>query len=490
MASTAEILASGKLADRYRIRDRLGHGGMATVFLAEDCVLGRDVAIKRLHTEGSETDEQRFRREARVGASLIHPNLVTIFDTINGPDGTLIVMEYVRGRPLSELISPEGMDPRRLLEVLRPVAAALDYAHDNGVVHRDVKPANVLIGEDRTVKLVDLGAATAAHATKITSENEVLGTLAYIAPERLAGETVGEPASDIYSLAVLAFEALTGRQPFRGETPAAILDEVQSGRTPDLQGLNPRAPARVAEVLERGMDPDPDERQASAGLLVREIETALPGTAVATGGHTEPMTPPTAFEADPPPTPPPSEPVPDPRDDGRSRWLAPALVAICALLIGGIVFALAGGDGGDQGKGGIQKQASASGKPHASSGGTGPPPATPVTPTTPAATGAEGSASPATASGSGAQLNDEGYSLIQEGRYDEAVPVLKQAVNSFPAGTADITYAYALYNLGHALRLAGRPDEAIPVLERRLQIPDQTETVQRELDAARAAAGQ
>src|SRR4029079_1585069 len=155
------------------------------VFLAEDCVLCRDVAIKRLHTEGSEADARRFRREARLGASLTHPNLVTIFDTLSGSDGVLIVMEYVQGRPLSDLIPPSGMDPSRVVETLRPVASALDYTHTHGVVHRDVKPANILIGKDRRVKLVDLGTATSAHLAQITGENEVAGTLSYIAPERL-----------------------------------------------------------------------------------------------------------------------------------------------------------------------------------------------------------------------------------------------------------------------------------------------------------------
>ena len=208
------------------------HGWDGDGFLAEDCVLCRDVAVKRLHAEGSEAHVRRFRREARLGASLTHPNLVTIFDTLSGEDGVLIVMEYVRGRPLSELVPPEGMDPRRLLEILRPVASALDYAHEHGVVHRDVKPANILIAEDRRVKLVDLGTATAGHLTQITAENEIVGTLAYIAPERLAGESAGEPPADVYSLAVLAFEALTGRQPHRANTPGELLDQVMQIHRP------------------------------------------------------------------------------------------------------------------------------------------------------------------------------------------------------------------------------------------------------------------
>ena len=216
---TTEIQSGVVLADRFRVHGRLGAGGTATVFLAEDCVLCRQVAIKRLHTEGSEADVRRFRREARLGASLIHPNLVTIFDTLSGSDGVLIVMEYVRGRPLSDLIGPSGMDRNALLEILRPVGSAIDYAHDHGVVHRDVKPANILITEDRRMKLVDLGTATAGHLAQITAENEVAGTLAYMAPERLTGESAGEPAADVYSLAITAFEALTGQRPHRAETP-------------------------------------------------------------------------------------------------------------------------------------------------------------------------------------------------------------------------------------------------------------------------------
>jgi tRNA A-37 threonylcarbamoyl transferase component Bud32 len=492
VAITTEIQPGVVLADRFRVHGRLGEGGTATVFLAEDCVLCRDVAIKRLHAEGSEADVQRFRREARLGASLMHDNLVTIFDTLSGSDGVLIVMEYVRGRPLSDLIQPEGMDPRRLLEILRPVASALDYAHEHGVVHRDVKPANVLIGEDRRVKLVDLGTATAGHLTQITSENEVMGTLAYLAPERLAGESVGEPASDVYSLAVVAFEALTGRQPHRAETPAELLEQALHDPPPDVGEAWPQAPPRLGRVLAQGMDPDPVRRQTSAGALVRDLEAALPDR---TGevrppvfAPTEPMTPPVAHEPVVPP------PLPRPLDAEPARprgWLLPALAFMCALLAGGAWLAFSDG-GGESGKGtGGSGQAAN----HKQGGGASATSA-PTTPTTSTATPAAPpavaapSASASDAGTAGAQLNQEGYSLTQQGRYVEAVPVLRRAVASFPQGTTDINYAYALFNLGHALRMAGQPEKAIPILERRLQIPDQTETVQTELDAARAAAGQ
>lgn len=490
MALTQGIQPGAVLADRFRVRGRLGTGGTATVFLAEDCVLCRDVAIKRLHAEGSEADVRRFRREARLGASLMHPNLVTIFDTLSGEDGVLIVMEHVRGQPLSDAVGPDGMDPKRLLEILRPIASALDYAHEHGVVHRDVKPANVLISRDRTVKLVDLGTATAGHLTQITAENEIMGTLGYIAPERLTGESIGEPAADVYSLAVLAFEALTGHQPYRADTPVELLEKVREGPPPDLGEGLPAAPARLGRALAQGMHPDPDRRQASAGALVRDLEAVLRGPVAAAGGRafepTEPMPPASSPEEGQPFIP------PLPAERGRRQWLVPAIVLLAAVIGAGAWLALSGngGEGGGHNGAGAKaakstgsKQASAAGAGPASTASTASAGDAGVTPSTVAATPTSGS------EGTGAQLNDEGYSLIQQGQYDEAIPVLRRAVSSFPAGTTDINYAYALFNLGHALRMAGRPAEAIPILEKRLQIPDQTATVQAELDAARAEAG-
>jgi serine/threonine protein kinase len=489
MAVTTEIKEGVVLADRFRVHGRLGAGGAATVFVAEDCVLCRDVAIKRLHAEGSEADVRRFRREARLGASLIHPNLVTIFDTLSGEDGVLIVMEYVRGRPLSELIGPEGMDPRRLLEILRPVASALDYAHEHGVVHRDVKPANVLIAEDRRVKLVDLGTATAGHLAQITAEHEIVGTLAYIAPERLGGESVGEPPADVYSLAVLAFEGLTGRQPHGATTPSELLDRAMHHPPADVKEAWPQAPPRLGRVLRQGMDPDPKRRQTSAGALVRDLEAALPAVGAARPPNfasTESMTPVTQGG-------PGARPLPrrlDTEPKRRPGWLLPVLACIAVLLAGGAWLAFSEG-GGDSGKGTDGGKQAADRKPtgRSSTSSAAASPSTPTTDTTappPAEAGAPTPASdPSTA---GAQLNDEGYSLIQQGRYDEAIPVLRRAVESFPEGTTDLNFAYALFNLGHALRMAGDPQAAIPILEQRLEIPDQTETVQAELDAARAAA--
>jgi eukaryotic-like serine/threonine-protein kinase len=487
MAVTTDIRPGVVLADRFRVHGRLGAGGAATVFLAEDCVLCRDVAVKRLHAEGSEADVRRFRREARVGASLTHPNLVTIFDTLSGEDGVLIVMEYVRGRRLSELIPPEGMDPRRLLEILRPVASAIEYAHEHGVVHRDVKPANILIAEDRRVKLVDLGTATAGHLTQITTENEIHGTLAYIAPERLAGESVGEPPADVYSLAVLAFEALTGRQPHDAKTPRELLDRLLQYPPPDVKEALPQASPSLGRVLMQGMDPDPKRRQDSAGALVRDLETALPAAGAArprTFASTEPMTP----LAQEPLAPPPLSRQPRAEPTRRRLWLLPALVFIGAFLVGGAWLAFSGG--GDERTGGDRQAADRKQGGGPSTNSAAAPATSPPTDTAAPPAEAVRSTSASNPGTAGAQLNQEGYSLIQQGRYAEAIPVLRRAVASFPQGTTDLNFAYALFNLGHALRMVGRPEEAIPILEQRLEIPNQTQTVQSELDAARAAVGQ
>jgi tetratricopeptide (TPR) repeat protein len=448
--TTTQIRAGVVIADRYRVIDRLGHGGMATVFLAEDQVLSRQVAVKRLHTAATEGGAERFKREAQLGAALNHPNIVAVYDTLSGPDGVLIVMEYVPGQPLSGLIAAGAVEPDEAIRILRGVAHGLDYAHLRGVVHRDVKPANILVRDDGVVKLSDLGVATAAHVSRITATHDVLGTLGYIAPERLDGEA-GGPLADIYSLAAVAFEVLSGQRPQRGGTPAEALSRAASEPPPDLREAWPHAPAAAAAVLGRGLDPDPDRRPLSAGRLIEELEAALEpsGAVTATARPAKPMT----------------ITVPS-----RSLLRATLIGALLAAVAAVIVLLVASDDGGSP---------TASG-PAANAGPT-------TTTTTTTTTPAPASAPPAEGA-SGAQLNDQGYSLIKEGRYEEAVPVLRRAVDSFPEGTSDLRYAYALYNLGHALRLDGRPEEAIPILEQRLEIPNQVSTVRRELDAARAEA--
>jgi serine/threonine-protein kinase len=245
------------LGGRYRVIERVGSGGMAIVHLAEDERLGRQVAVKRLHAESPEATAQRFRREARLGASLNHPNLVSVYDIVTDDEGVLIVMEYVDGETLRDAIGRGPLEPKRVLEVLHGVAGALDHAHGEGIVHRDVKPANVLLGRDgHTVKLADLGIATAVEGTRITRSGTVLGTASYMAPEQLEGHKPG-PAADVYSLAVLAWEALSGQRAYEGRTPLEIAHRKAFDPPPAL----PDATPAVTELLARTMGADPHERR-------------------------------------------------------------------------------------------------------------------------------------------------------------------------------------------------------------------------------------
>ena len=176
-------------AGRYRVIRRLGAGGTAAVFLARDERLGREVAVKRLHgAEVTAQTAQRLRREARIMASLRHPGLVTVYDMLMDEDELLLVMEYVRGETLADVLASAPLGWERTRELLEPVAAALDHVHGHGVVHRDLKPSNILVGSDGTVKVADLGLATAAEITKITPPGTILGTPAYMAPEQAYAE--------------------------------------------------------------------------------------------------------------------------------------------------------------------------------------------------------------------------------------------------------------------------------------------------------------
>jgi serine/threonine-protein kinase len=467
-------------AGRYvRVR-RIGTGGMARVFLAQDEVLDRPVAVKQLPSGAPEESLRRFRREARLGASLNHPNVVSIYDSVSEEDSLLIVMEYVEGESLAERMRHGSLPQAEALAILAQIADALDHAHANGVLHRDVKPSNVLLAEDGTAKLADLGIATAVDATAITSTGSVIGTLAYLAPERLAGEP-GDAAADVYSLAAVAFEMLAGRRAHPEKTPEQLMRSVDEGRAPDLREAAPGTPPAAAAVLAEAMAADPGARPASAGELVDRLSEALGGeaTAPAAVASTEPI----AAAADRPPfEPPPIE----RRRSGHPRPLAIAALGVAGGLLLGVLLLNGGGDDGQPATTG--RQAADRGD----SGGKGDRAAS--TPTESAATPVEpGPAEPTPepeptpVAGSPSLLNDRGYNLIQVGDYEAAIAVLRRAVES--ADPSSLTYAYALFNLGNALRLAGRPEEAIPILEQRLEIPNQTATVRRELDLAYAAAG-
>src|SRR6476661_3683721 len=265
------------LAGRYRVLDRLGSGGMATVFLAEDKRLGRKVAVKRLHSDSPEDAAQRFEREAKVGASLSHPNLVTVFDTVADDEGVLIVMEYVEGENLAELMARERVPAEQAVSIIRQVAGALDHAHQAGVVHRDIKPANILISPDGKAKLVDLGIATASERTQITVAGTVLGTPSYMAPEQLEGGRITK-AVDIYALGAVAYELLSGSKARQGRTPVEIAHQIASDPTPDLREVWEQAPPEAAATLCGAMARDPRDRPRTAGELARGLDDSFKAT--------------------------------------------------------------------------------------------------------------------------------------------------------------------------------------------------------------------
>jgi hypothetical protein len=429
------------LGGRYSLQEPIGTGGMASVWLARDTRLDRDVAVKLL-SEGLAADPAfaaRFRREARIAASLRHPNLVGVYDF--DPEGPrpYLVMEFVPGPNLADRLARGDQVPVERLA--GDLLSALEAIHRVGVVHRDVKPQNVLLAPGGRAMLTDFGIARPQDATSITQTGQMPGTARYMAPELLEGEQA-TPASDLYSCGVVLRDCLG--------------DEAGHGT--------------VRELAEALSQPDPLERPPSAsaalaGLLRPRAPLELP---------------------DAPAAPPPRRPEARTIRIERSRLIAAALGAAGALIA--LVIALSGG-GGDEAPGGRDALAGAAGERSGGGGGPGPSESS----GTGDAAEEEGgetaipAPSPTPDPGRGAALDQEGRSLIDAGRPEQAVGVLRRAVASFPAGTGDLNYAYALFNLGQALRLAGRPEDAIPVLRRRLEIPNQTETVQAELDAAIAA---
>jgi serine/threonine-protein kinase len=260
----AEQIISG----RYRIQGRLGIGGMSTVHRAHDDRLERDVAIKLLaeHLAEDETFVSRFRREALAAARLVHPNIVQVFDFgLDEPTGQhFIVMELVEGQSCAQLLRERRTLPvDETLDVVGQASRGLEHAHRNGVVHRDVKPGNLLRAQDGVVKLADFGIARATEQSSITQVGSVLGTAAYLAPEQARGEEAGPPA-DIYALAVVTYQLLSGRLPYEAASLSELTLKQQREAPTPLDVANPEVPPALAHAVARGLALDPAARYDSA----------------------------------------------------------------------------------------------------------------------------------------------------------------------------------------------------------------------------------
>jgi eukaryotic-like serine/threonine-protein kinase len=266
------------IADRFELEELVGSGGMSTVFRARDLQLDRRVAIKILHERYAEDPEyvERFRREARAVAQLSHPNIVTVIDRGDEGGRQYIVFEHVEGENLKELVTRTGrMSPRRALELVIPVADGLAFAHEHGLVHRDVKPQNVLLSSEGEVKVTDFGIARSLDVEHgVTQTGTVLGTSEYLAPEQASDGPVS-PATDEYSLGVVLWELLTGEVPFTGENFVAVALRHVNEPPPRLREQRPDLPPRLAAAVERTLAKDPARRFPSMAALAAELRACL-----------------------------------------------------------------------------------------------------------------------------------------------------------------------------------------------------------------------
>ena len=273
--------APGLLAGRYRIDRIIGRGGMAEVYLAHDEVLDRTVAVKLLSGR-FRSDEQfllRFRREAQQAASLNHPNVVVVFDTGEHNGMPFIVMEYLRGLSLQQVLDQGGVTEERALELCAEVCAGLAYAHERGLAHRDIKPGNILVGFDGSVKVTDFGIARAIATDTVTQTASVLGTVAYLSPEQAQGSPV-DARSDIYSLGVVLYELLTNRQPFLGDSAVGVAyQHVQENPIPPRE-LDPAISPAAEAIAIKAMAKNPSNRYPSARAMQDDLLRARAGQTV------------------------------------------------------------------------------------------------------------------------------------------------------------------------------------------------------------------
>jgi len=318
---------------RYRVIGRIGSGGMADVYCAEDLQLGRRVALKLLYDRFAQDEEfvERFRREASAAAGLQHPNVVGIFDRGEWDGTYYIAMEFLEGRSLKDLVREEGpLPPERAVAIAIQILKALRFAHRRGVVHRDIKPHNVLVDEEGRVKVTDFGIALAG-ASDMTETGSIMGTAQYLSPEQAQGQPV-DARADLYAVGVVLYEMLTGRVPFEGDSAVTVaLKQVSEPPVPPSRldpALNPALEATVMRALEK----EPARRFADADAFIAALEEARGATSMRvvgapTGSHPPPVVP-VGVPGEPPPE----------RERARWPWVALALVGLAALGVVGFLL--------------------------------------------------------------------------------------------------------------------------------------------------------
>ena len=455
----------GVLPDRYVGPQPIGRGGMGEIYRATDTSLGRAVAIKVLDDRYAEDHllRARFTREALAAARLSgNPNIVTIYDVGEHHERPYIVMEYLGGGSLAEQLRAGAVAPRQALEWLEQAANALDAAHRAGVIHRDVKPANLLLDRRDHVHVADFGIASAAGMDSLTQTGTVLGTASYLTPEQAQGART-TAASDLYSLAVVAFELLTGRRPFEGDSVAAEAAAHVTGEVPSVCDVNPDVPCELDPVFAKALAKDPARRYTSGAEFVAALRASLEQAA----GATRIVGPPTA----------PTRAVPLERP--RRNWLVPILLGLLLAAGFGLAFALTRHD---------------SPKPqpvrvttlvHTVTAQSSTVVSTVVTtaaaPTT--STSASTTASSAVG-GDPVAENDHAYELMKEGRFSDALPLLQDAQQQLD-GQGNLAEAYTDYNLGYTLIQLGRCADAMPYLERSKELQRGRHEVEDALKQAR-----
>jgi len=333
------------LAGRYVLREVIGHGGMSQVWRARDQRLGRDVAVKLLHPGLSSTriNRERFEREALAAARINHPNVVSVFDAGQDDGELFIVMECLPGNTLFDDMARGPVEVERARAIGLQLLRALGAAHALGIVHRDVKPGNVLFAADGSAKLADFGIAKFTEAADLTQTGQMVGTARYLPPERLYGGPA-TASGDLYALGVVLYEALAGRRPYEGDTPLALVQAITSTTPLPLRSLRADVDTNLAHAVDGAIDKDPDRRFATAAAM----SASLIGTAPATIGSvpTVPVLPVTAVMEPAPPHAPLPEPTAAVAARRRVTWLVAAILTT-ALFVGLVLAAMAAGTADD-----------------------------------------------------------------------------------------------------------------------------------------------